>query len=316
MHGIARTASIAAAALILAMPARAADLTIVEIAGPGSLLHGTLQLLKPGLEQALGGKVTIESMPGAGGGTALAALAKAKPDGSRVVVVELLSRAVSEAVQDSKPALVSLTPIAKLTSAISGALVVPEHSPIKSWDDFAAAAKTKRLKLAAAGPQTALGEGIRVYKAQIERATSAKIDIVTVGARSEDYTKALTSGSADAALMATAAVASYTSPVMRALITFGAQRSPLYTATPTINEISKERIALTGALAIYGPPKLPAKAAEALTAAFLAAGQGADVQTIVAARKLPIEISGPAEVRANMERNRRIVAQLLPLLKQ
>ena len=309
-------AVIIAAALALGAPARAADLTIVEVAGPGSLLARAAQLLQPALEQALGGKVTIETMQGEGGGTALAALATAKPDGSRVVLVELLGRTVSEAVRNAKPTLASLTPIAKLTSALSGALVVPENSPIKSWSDFAAAAKSKRLKLAAAGQETAFGDGILVYKAQLERVTGARIDTLTIGGRSEEYTSALTTGGADAALMVTFAVATYTSPAMRPLITFGAQRSPLYTSTPTINEVSKERIALTGALGVYAPPGLSKKTAEALTAAFVAAAQAPDVVQIVAARNLPIEVSGPAEVRANLARNRRIVAQLLPLLQR
>jgi len=307
---------IIAIALALGAPARAADLTIVEVAGPDSMLARTVQLLLPGLEQALGGKVTIETMQGEGGGKALAALAHAKPDGSRVVLVELLGRSVSEAVRNAKPTLASLTPIAKLTTALSGALVVPENSPIKSWSDFAAAAKSRRLKLAAAGQDTAFGDGILVYKAQLERVTGARIDTLAIGGRPEEYTKALTTGGADAALMVTFAVANYTSPAMRPLITFGAQRSPLYTGTPTINEVSKERIALTGALGVYAPPGVSKEISEALTAAFAAAAQAPFAAQVIAARKLPIEVSGPAEVRANLERNRRIVAQLLPLLKR
>jgi tripartite-type tricarboxylate transporter receptor subunit TctC len=318
MHHITKTTLLAAtavAAVALGSPARAADLTIVEVAGPGSVLANVAQALKPGLEQTLGGKVTIETMQGDGGGKALAALAKGKPDGSRVVLIELLGRSVAEAVQHAKPALADLTPIAKVTSPLSGALVVPQNSPLKSWDDFASAAKSKRLKLAIAGSQTAFSPGILLYKAQLEHVTGGKFDAVEVE-NNAAYTTALTSGGADAALMATAVVASFTAPAMRPIATFGAQRSPLYGDTPTINEISKERIALTGALAIYAPAKLPRKKAEALTAAFIAAGKTQAVKEAIATRKLPIEITGPSEVRMNIARDRRITTQLLPLLRQ
>src|SRR5262245_51664748 len=138
----------AAVALMAALGWRAAGgaempLTLIEPYGPGSITDNIVEVLKPGLQQATGQPVTVDHADDAGTGAVLARLAPLPPDGKTVLIIDLLSVEIVDAVANSPFKLANLTPIARLTGPASVALVVPAASPIRNWGDFAAAARER-----------------------------------------------------------------------------------------------------------------------------------------------------------------------------
>ena len=151
-----RLAAAILAVLLLAGPARAANppagLTIIEPYGPGSITDRIVGLLKPALEQQTGHPVIVEH----DGANSLAKLAAAKPDGHTVIVVDLLSVEIAEAIGKA-PRLSALTPVAKLTGPGSVALVVPRSSPIRIWAISPRPPKAALSEIALPGRVSAVG---------------------------------------------------------------------------------------------------------------------------------------------------------------
>ncbi len=140
-----RLAAALIAAALLAPLARAADgpnLTIIEPYGMGSATDRVIGLYKPGLKEK--GDQPSAYLIEHDGAASLDKLGAAAPNGHTVIVVDLLSVEIAEeAARHGTAKISALTPIAKLTGPDSLALVVPDSSPIKSWADFAAAAKVR-----------------------------------------------------------------------------------------------------------------------------------------------------------------------------
>jgi tripartite-type tricarboxylate transporter receptor subunit TctC len=305
----------AAALLALASlwsPARAADaapagLTIIEPYGAGSITDRVIELYKPGLEKATGHPISVEH----DGPQSLAKLAAAPPNGHTVIVVDLLSVEIAEATGQPIPKLSGLAPIAKLTGPGSVALVVPEGSPIKDWADFAAAAKSGNLSIAAPGRVNAAG----VPLALMEKALGVHFKDVAAADR-DAILAALAGKKADAAFLVTAMILpgnGAAAPPVRPIVTFGAQRNPRLPQVPTFQEqIGKPHNATTTAIAVFGPSGLDAVAVKRLTTAFLDAGRAAKANP--AAARLPIEVGDAALLRQTMERDARVIKEVQELL--
>src|SRR5215472_15925759 len=165
---------LSAVALVVALGWRAAaaepPLTLIEPYGPGSITDSIVEVLKPGLQQATGQPVTVDHADDAGTSAVLARLAPLPPDGKTVLIIDLLSVEIADAVANSPFKLANLTPIARLTGPTSVALVVPAGSPIRNWGDFAAAARERPLKLAFPGRTNA----VAVPVALMERALGTR----------------------------------------------------------------------------------------------------------------------------------------------
>ena len=304
-----------AAALVvfaaLAPLARAADgppnLTIIEPYGAGSVTPDR-PLYQPGLENATGHPIQIEH-DGAG---SLAKLAAAPPDGRTVIVVDLLSVEIAEATGQPVAKLSGLTPIAKLTGPGSVALVVPASSPIKSWEDFAAAAKAGPLTIAMPGRASAAG----VPLALMEKALGVHFGDVAAANR-EDILAALAAKKADAAFLVTATLlpgAGTEPPPVRAIATFGAQRNPGLPQVPTFQEqAGKPHNSITTAVAGFGPTGLDAVAVKRLTTAFIDAGHAAK-SAPGAARVPTLDVGDASLLRQTMERDAHVIKEVRELL--
>jgi putative tricarboxylic transport membrane protein len=132
-------ATLAAAAV--ALPAVAADYTIMAPAAPGGGWDQTARTMQTVLqEEGISGNVQVVNVPGAGGTIGLAQFvnqSKGDPEalivGGYVMVGAILTNA-------SPVDLTMVTPIARLTGE-SEAIVVPAASPLQSMDDLVAALK-------------------------------------------------------------------------------------------------------------------------------------------------------------------------------
>jgi tripartite-type tricarboxylate transporter receptor subunit TctC len=306
---LAATAFVAAA--LLAPMARAADappgLTIIEPYGTGSVTDRIISLYKPGLEKATGHPVAVEH----DGAAALEKLTAAPPNGHTIIVVDLLSVEIAEAAGQGAAKISALAPIAKLTGPGSVALVVADSSPIKSWADFAAAAKAGPLTIAAPGRVSAAG----VPLALMEKALGVHFKDVAATNR-DDILAALAAKKADAAFLITVTLlpgAGVEAPPVRPLVTFGAQRNPRLAQVPTFQEqIGKPHNSITTAIAAFGPAGLDAVAVKRLTTDFVDAGRAA--KSAPGANRLMIDVGDAALLRQTMERDARIIKEVEELL--
>ena len=302
--------------LVSAPPLRAADsgpaLTILEPYGEGSVTDRVIGVLQPGLEGA-GRTVTVDH---AGPG-ALNRVAAAAPDGNTVVVLGLLPAELAEIRSNPGVKVSSLTPIAKLTGPGSVALVVPDSSPIKSWADFAAAARAKSLKIASPGRDTAAGIPI----AMMERALGAHFTDVIAQERSE-VLAALKAGKADAAFLVTLTIVAtprLLAPPVRPIVVFGAQRNPGLKEIPTFRESigpqppERRHNSITSAVGLFGPPGMTSETAARVAAEFAAAAAKAKESGAIASSHMPIEIADAALLRETMARDHRVIKELANL---
>ncbi len=290
---------------------RAADgppnLTIIEPYGAGSVTDRIVRLYQPGLEKATGHPIQIEH-DGAG---SLAKLAAAPPDGRTVIVVDLLSVEIAEVMDQPAPKLSALTPVAKMTGPGSVALVVPDSSPIKSWADFAAAAKAGPLMIAMPGRVSAAG----VPLALMEKALGVRFNDIPATTR-DDILAALAAKKADAAFLVTATFlpgAGAAPPPVRPIATFGAQRNPRLQQVPTFQEqIGKPHNSITTAVVAFGPTGLDAVAVKRLTTEFIDAGRAA--KSAPGAARLAIDVGDASLLRQTMERDARVIKEVQDLL--
>lgn len=308
-----RLAAALIAATLLAQPARAADappgLTIIEPYGAGSVTDRVIGLYKPGLEKATGQPVSVEH----DGAASLGKLSAAPPNGRTVIVVDLLSVEIAEAAGQGATKISALTPVAKLTGPGSVALVVPDSSPIKSWADFAAAAKAGRLTIASPGRVSAAG----VPLALMEKALGVHFNDVAAATR-DDILAALATKKADAAFLITVTLlpgagAGAEPPPVRPLVTFGAERNPRLQQVPTFQEqIGKPHNSITAAIAAFGPSGLDAVAVKRLTTDFADAGRAA--KSSPGAGRLAIDVGEAALLRQTMQRDARVIKEVEELL--
>lgn len=302
--------ALVAVALLAAPAARATDapgLTIIEPYGAGSATDRIIGLYKPGLEKATGHPVTVEH----DGADSLAKLAAAPPNGHTVAVVDLLSVEIADAVGQGTAKILALTPIAKLTGPGSVALVVPNASPIKSWADFAAAAKASPLTIALPGRVSAAG----VPLALMEKGLGVRFNDLTAATRGE-ILAALSAKKADAAFLVTVTLlpGGGEAPPVRPLVTFGAQRNPRLAQLPTFQEqIGKPHNSITTAIAAFGPSGLDAVAIKRLMTDFVDAGRAA--KSAPGAARLAIDPGDATLLRQTMERDARVINEVQELLR-
>ncbi len=273
-------------------------------------------VMQPGLARALEQPVEIATVIGEGGGVAQDLLGRLPADGSSLLVAELLTRAIDEALPESgqETTLSQLTPILKLAQAVSVALVVREGSPIQTFEDFVAAAGERTLTVSTFGKRSSSGVALAMLAKRLNLpfAFASRASLASI-------LRDLDSGAADAAIVFTRVL---TFPDLagdyRALLTFGAERSPLLRdRVPTLVEMSGERHdAFTTSVALFGPPAMDPELVARISAAFFR-GVSSDPAVMEAAAKNGVDIvlKEADVVQDTMERDGRVVERVLPLLQ-
>jgi putative tricarboxylic transport membrane protein len=132
-------ASIIAGAI--ALPAHAADYTIMAPAAPGGGWDQTARSLQTALQQeGISKSVQVVNVPGAGGTIGLAQFASQQKGKDNALIVGGYVMVGAILTNKSPVSLKDVTPIARLTGE-NEALVVPASSPLKSVADLVAALK-------------------------------------------------------------------------------------------------------------------------------------------------------------------------------
>ncbi|MCY1668736.1 tripartite tricarboxylate transporter substrate binding protein [Rhizobium sp. SL86] len=132
-------ASIVAGAM--ALPAAAADYTIMAPAGPGGGWDQTARSLQAAMQQeGISKNVQVLNVPGAGGTIGLAQFASQQKGNANALIVGGYVMVGAILTNKAPVTLKDVTPIARLTGE-DEAIVVPAASPLKSIDDLIAALK-------------------------------------------------------------------------------------------------------------------------------------------------------------------------------
>ena len=140
-----------AAAMLTALPAWAADYTIMAPAAPGGGWDQTARAMQQALvAEKLVRNAQVTNVAGAGGSVGIAQfVTAAKGDGNQLMVNGFVM--VGALLMNKSPVtLDQVTPIARITQETQ-VIVVPANSPIKTAQDLAAAVKADVAKVTFAG---------------------------------------------------------------------------------------------------------------------------------------------------------------------
>lgn len=291
----------------LALPAAGASLTLIEPYGADSSTGSMVRVIQAPLAKKLGTTVEIRTVSGESGGAALDAVVAAPADGTILLVAQLLNPWAFKPRETSGVALTDMVPVVRLTSGLSTTLFVAASSPIRSWEDFAAAAKAAPV---------AVGWNANMMFAMpmaiMERELGVPLRDVVRHDRAS-MIEAVTSGAAQAALLPTVSLLGHwPDPRLRPIVTFGGARNAKLNV-PTFRERSAadrktatKGAAITGALAVFAPAGTPDAELHRLRAAFLAVGEDQKVVADAAAHHFRLRISGSEKVVEAMARDARI----------
>lgn len=139
-----KTIAMALTVLLAATPVWAdwpeKSIELIVAYSPGGGTDITARVLQPLLEKELGQKVVVVNRPGAGGEVGHAALAKAKPDGYTMGIINLPPMLTIPITRKASFDASDIIPVAGLVQDPS-AISVPASSPFKTLDELVAFAK-------------------------------------------------------------------------------------------------------------------------------------------------------------------------------
>ncbi len=286
----------AASLACAALPALAQGDKAVRIVLPisaGSGVDVIARSAQPALGKALGQPVVIENLPGAGGITGAAAVAKAAPDGSTLGLFSN-NHVINPAVYKKMPfdAVNDFTPIS-VVGATPLVLVATRSLPANNVKELVALLKARPddYNLASSGNGTI-----------IHLAGVLFLDQAGVQARHIPYkgtgpmVNDLLSGQVQFGVVALPAIQAHIkSGAVKAIGLCGSARSPAAPDIPTIAEQGLPQYDVEGWFAVVGPAKLPAAEVKRVHDAFVKAFASPDVAEAMAKQGNVIRPSSPEE---------------------
>lgn len=198
-----------------------------------------------------------------------------------------------------------LAPVAKLIDGFSTALVVSEASPIKSWGDFEAAAKSRKLRGGVRARNDAWGITFGILE---KRPGFIPFEDVKVGSALR-LVDVVATGKADFATIGTPTFldTQKNKPSLRPILTFGGERNN-DVAVPTLREQSGDReLAYTSSYGVFAAQRIQPDKIKTLTATLIKLDQDADAIKEAAARYYKLHVSGPDIVIETMKREERVM---------
>ena len=237
---------------------------------PGGLADTVSRLLTPAFSAALGQQVVVENRAGAGGSIGADLCAKAAPDGYTLVVSHASPHGIAPGIYPQLPydPVTDFTHLAMLCDT-GNALMVKADSPIRSFADYVAAARS--------------GRGVRYGSSGIGSITHLMGEVLAKEAGLTKLDHVPYRGSAPALQdMLAGQIESLFDPLttyvgmlkdgtLRALAVSTPTRVPAVPEVPTFAELGLGRLTCTTWIGISGPKALPTPIAAKLTEVTVAA---------------------------------------------
>jgi len=273
LHRRSLLATATATALLAGRAAAQGSLGPIRIVvpfNPGGISDILARSLAQNMAGPLGRSVVVENRPGANGSIGAAAVARAVPDGTTLLLGVTDTHAVNPAAMRNVPynALRDFTPISLITRVPLALAVGPTQRTTRDLPALIAAARAKPEALSHAS----WGIGSTAHIGMLRLGEAAGFEMLDVPYTGQaPAQQALAAGQVDAMILpAGAAQALATDGGVRVLAVLSPARLPLMPAVPTLQE---QGVALsTGIIqAIFAPARLP----EPLVVQFNAAMQAA-----------------------------------------
>jgi tripartite-type tricarboxylate transporter receptor subunit TctC len=244
------------------------------------------------LSKALTQPIVIDNLPGAGGITGTAALAKAAPDGLTIGLVSN-NHAVNPSVFKKMPfdSIADITPISVIGETPFVLVVNPAKVPAKTAPELIALLK----KNPGAMNYASSGNGTIIHLAGAMFVDAAGVDAKHIpykgtGAQIAD----LIGGQVEFGVVAVPAVVGHLkSGALRAIGVMGKTRVPSLPDVPTMIEQGLPSVDVAGWFAVIAPAKMPAADVQRLHEAVVAAFAAPDVKAAMAKQENLIHPSTP-----------------------
>ena len=259
----------------------------------GSGVDVIARAASPALGKTLGAPVVIENLPGAGGITGAAAVAKATPDGNTLGLFSN-NHVINPAVYKKMPfdAVNDFTPIS-VVGATPLVLVATKSLPANNVKELVALLKAKPddYNLASSGNGTIIHLAGMLFLDQA--GVQAKhIPYKGTGPMVTD----LISGQVQFGVVALPAIQAHIkSGAVKAIGLCGATRSPAAPEIPTIAEQGLPQYDVEGWFAVVGPAKLPAAEVKRVHDAFVKAFAMPDVMEAMSKQGNVVKPSSPED---------------------
>jgi len=317
--GVSRRACLrklgAFATVALGAPAlRAEDSRVYRIVVPlpvGNPVDASVRMLAEGLRATTGRNYVVDNKPGAGGLIGAGEVAKARPDGSTLLITT--SGHLLNAVLHSKmpyDVISDFTPITQLAVAPAYVVLVRTQSRFRTLGDVLKEAKARpaTISYGSFGP----GNPTHVIGAMFAR--SANVDLVHVAYRGSPV-QDLLGGQIE--LMWQGALTSMQmiqDGQVRALAVTSARRLPELPDVPTLTELGIAGVDLPAWSGLWGPPKMSPELVQAIYADFSMASRRADYRAFLQKNVgAPVEMSPQQFAAFNVEELARYRRDLTPL---
>jgi tripartite-type tricarboxylate transporter receptor subunit TctC len=275
-------------------------ITVIVCFPAGGGTDTAVRMISNQLGEALGKPVIIENRGGAGGNIAIAAVARAAPDGytflacssAFVVNPSLYASASYDPLKDFDPVIVF--------GAAPNVLMVPTASPIKSFEDFLARAKANPGKL----NYTSSGIGTTPYLAAELIKLRLGLDFVHIPfAGAGPATQAAIAGQVD---MYTANLGSVGAQLeagtLRAIAQTGKERWPTLPNVPTLAEAGIKNAESDTFQGMYAPAGTPQPIIDRIVKEATAILARPDIREKYWKSGLGVLAEGPAVFRARIAR--------------
>jgi tripartite-type tricarboxylate transporter receptor subunit TctC len=265
---------------------------------PGGSVDAIARVFAQKLKDSLGQSVVVENRAGAGGIIGADLVAKAEPDGYRLLLqnsgtfdASLVSKSVPYNV------LRDFTPIA-MVGAAPRLLAVGPTVTAKNADEMfkSQRAKAGDLRFASEGN----GNSSHIGLERIAQMTQVKMLHVPFKAGPEALV-ATAAGEVDMTMLTlTTTLPMIRSGKLRPLAVTSLRRSPLLPDVPTLDESGLKGYEQSAWFGFVGPANMPRDVVEKLRAAIFAAAQAPDLRETLARQGLDVELKAPDPFAALM----------------
>ena len=291
-----------AAVLSLAVPARAQGtdrVTIVVPYPPGSAPDVLARLVAHKITGPLGRTVIVENRPGANAIIGSDYVAKAKPDGTTLLLADRMTVVANPLLYSKLPydpkALQGVSDIARVNLALS----VGANAPYQNWAEFIAYAKANpdKVSIGSGGP----GSVHHLSLELLQKATGAKFVHVPYKGIAPAVLDVL-SGQLYGVISGPEVIRQHAAAgKLKVLAAGGDQRSALFPQTPTMRELGiTTPVLLPTTFTLFAPPATPEAAVAPISVALRKVMQLPEVVAQIAELGLVPTPSSPEEIKAGL----------------